>query len=136
MHEWALAEGVIETARKMADKREAGSAFSVRVHIGQLQQIETEIFRFAMDELVVESDAVVKSTKFEIVIDPTTLECRNCEHVWPLADGLNGLGEEEAEAIHFVPELAGAYVRCPSCGSPDFRVRDGRGVAVEFVEGN
>ena len=43
--------------------------------------------------------------------------------------------DDAAEAIHFVPELAHAFMRCPDCGSPDFEVAAGRGVAISGIEG-
>ncbi len=45
------------------------------------------------------------------------------------------LGENEQEAIHFVPEAAHAFIRCPACGSPDFEISKGRGVWVERITG-
>jgi hydrogenase nickel incorporation protein HypA/HybF len=134
MHEWALAEGVIETARKVAEEKDIDEVGDVRVLIGQLQQIEADIFRFALDELLKKSDERVRGASCLIDIEPAMLECRPCSHRWPLGDELDKLGEDEAEAIHFVPELAHAYVRCPSCGSPDFRVTGGRGVSIASVE--
>ena len=37
--------------------------------------------------------------------------------------------------IHFVPELAHAYLRCPDCSSADFEVLGGRGVSIDAIEG-
>ena len=42
--------------------------------------------------------------------------------------------EETREAIHFLPEAAHAFVRCPSCGSPDFAVSKGRGVSIKSID--
>ena len=39
------------------------------------------------------------------------------------------------EAVHFVPELARAFMGCPGCGSADFDVTAGRGVSVASIEG-
>jgi hydrogenase nickel incorporation protein HypA/HybF len=40
----------------------------------------------------------------------------------------------EAEAVHFIPELAHAFLQCPSCGSPDFEMLAGRGVSIGSIE--
>jgi hydrogenase nickel incorporation protein HypA/HybF len=48
---------------------------------------------------------------------------------------LRSLDEEAREAIHFLPEAAHAYIRCPKCGSPDFEILSGRGVWLESVRG-
>jgi hydrogenase nickel incorporation protein HypA/HybF len=43
--------------------------------------------------------------------------------------------ENELEAIHFVPEIAHTYLRCPKCDSPDFEILGGRGVTLQTVKG-
>ncbi|MEM4169637.1 MAG: hydrogenase maturation nickel metallochaperone HypA, partial [Thermoproteota archaeon] len=45
------------------------------------------------------------------------------------------LDENMLEAIHFLPEVSHAYVKCPNCGSPDFEVTGGRGVWIESIKG-
>jgi hydrogenase nickel incorporation protein HypA/HybF len=45
------------------------------------------------------------------------------------------LSSEVAEAIHFIPEIAHTYMRCPRCHSPDFEVIAGRGVWVAALQG-
>ena len=41
---------------------------------------------------------------------------------------------DEREAIHFIPALANAYMRCPGCDSPDFEVTAGRGVTIAQID--
>ena len=41
----------------------------------------------------------------------------------------------ESESIHFVPELAHAFLRCPDCDGADFEVVAGRGVVLQELEG-
>ena len=135
MHEWALAEGVVETALKAADEHGMDSVARIDVRIGQLQQIETDIFSFAMASIMAESDQRVRGASVDLRIEPATLECRKCSAVWQLDDDLEKLSEEESEAVHFVPELAHVYIRCHACGSPDFHVKEGRGVWIAGVEG-
>ena len=43
------------------------------------------------------------------------------------------LDEQTREAIHFLPEAAHAFIRCPSCKSPDYRVQAGRGVSIASI---
>jgi len=45
------------------------------------------------------------------------------------------MDEETSEAIHFVPEMAHVYIKCPSCDSPDFEVLEGRGVILASISG-
>jgi hydrogenase nickel incorporation protein HypA/HybF len=44
-------------------------------------------------------------------------------------------GEETSEAVHFVPEMAHVYLKCPKCGSPDFEIAEGRGVWLASIKG-
>jgi hydrogenase nickel incorporation protein HypA/HybF len=43
--------------------------------------------------------------------------------------------ENVQENIHFIPEVAHVYVKCPRCESPDFEVLKGRGVWINKVMG-
>jgi Zn finger protein HypA/HybF involved in hydrogenase expression len=50
-----------------------------------------------------------------------------------MEEGCRDLDEAQSEAIHFIPELAHTYLRCPACASPDFEVVRGRGVWLAQV---
>jgi hydrogenase nickel incorporation protein HypA/HybF len=73
---------------------------------------------------------------FEVRTEPAELRCRACEQEWRLGDSLSGLPEEQREAVHFLPETAHVYVRCPRCASPDFDIVRGRGVTVAAIAGD
>ena len=51
MHEWALAEAVIATVIEYSRKEGLEEVTKIKIKIGELQQIETEIFEFALNEL-------------------------------------------------------------------------------------
>ena len=130
MHEWALAEGVILTALEVARERGASKILRVRVRLGELQQVEEEIFSTALRELSKNTSA--EEAEFELVGEPASFRCNRCSHEWKVEK--SDISPEEAELIHFLPEAAHAYLRCPECGSPDFTIRSGRGVWIESVE--
>ncbi len=130
MHEWALAEAVIATATKIADEQELRKVTEVTIRIGELQQIEPEIFSFALSQL---KPARFGKTKFTIKPAKAKLKCRACGEQWHFTKAK--LDENTREAIHFVPELAHAFIKCPRCGSPDFEIVEGRGVWLESVKG-
>ena len=131
MHEWALAEAVVSTASQMAIREGLRRVTEVRLKVGELQQIEIEILRFALSEL--KRSSLLEEAEFIIETEKAELRCRVCGHKWFFRK--NEVDEDVAEAIHFVPEIAHAYIRCPRCGSPDFEVVRGRGVWLESVEG-
>jgi hydrogenase nickel incorporation protein HypA/HybF len=130
MHEWALAEAVIRATQQIAEKEKLREINEVEIKIGELQQVEREIFRFALSQL---KPANFRSTRFRLSKAKTKLKCRVCEHTWLFRR--SKLDEDTAEAIHFVPEVAHSYIKCPKCGSPDFEISKGRGVWLENIKG-
>jgi hydrogenase nickel incorporation protein HypA/HybF len=130
MHEWALAEAVIAAASEIAEKEKLREITEVNIKIGELQQVEREILQFALSQL---KPGKFKNTKFHITKAKTTLKCRNCGNTWLFKK--QKLDEDATEAIHFVPEVAHAYIKCLRCGSPDFEIAEGRGIWLENIKG-
>ncbi|MBS7646956.1 MAG: hydrogenase nickel incorporation protein HypA [Candidatus Bathyarchaeia archaeon] len=130
MHEWALAEAIISSVNKLAEKEGLTEIKEVKIKVGELQQIEVEILEFALSEL---KTGKLKGAKFVIEMVKAKLRCRVCGNLWGFSR--NKLDEQSIDAIHFVPETVHAYIKCPNCGSPDFEILDGRGVLLESVKG-
>jgi len=130
MHEWALAEAVIFTVSQIAEKEGLKEVAEVEIKVGELQQIERDILEFALSQL---KTLKLKNVKFHIKTVKAELKCRVCGHKWIFRK--EKMNEEIAEAIHFVPEIAHTYIKCPKCGSPDFEILKGRGIWLESVRG-
>jgi hydrogenase nickel incorporation protein HypA/HybF len=130
MHEWALAEAVIAAASQIAKKEKLREVSEVTIKIGELQQIELGILEFALSQLKLEN---FKDANFHIDVVKAKLRCRVCEYEWFF--GEEKLDENMAEAIHFIPEVAHAYIKCPKCGSADFEILEGRGIWLETIKG-
>ena len=130
MHEWALAEAIIATASEIANKEKLKKVTEIDIKVGELQQIEKEILQFALSQL---KPANFMNTKFHITKAKTILQCRNCGKTWLFEK--KKLEETIAEAIHFIPEVAHSYIKCPKCGSPDFEITKGRGIWLENIKG-
>jgi len=136
MHEMALAEAVVAAALDAAEKNGIAKITKIEVRVGELQQIATDVFRFAIEDLIPASEPRIAGAVLEMATDPARCSCRACGRSFGLAD-VDAPGDHEAsEAIHFVPELAHAFLRCPGCKSPDFEVTGGRGVTVGAIEGD
>lgn len=135
MHEWALAEGVITTALKEAEKGGLCRVTRIVVAIGELQQIETDIFRDALRAVMPPSEPRLAAVEIELESEPARFACRVCNREYTIPEACAELDEEKSEAIHFIPELAHAYLACPGCGSVDFEVLSGRGVWINRLEG-
>jgi hydrogenase nickel incorporation protein HypA/HybF len=130
MHEWALAEAVVAAASEATEKEGLREVTEVKIKIGELQQIEQDIFKFALSQL---RTGKLEKVRFVIETEKAKLKCRACGRAWVFDRAR--LDEASAEAVHFVPEVVHAYMKCPRCGSPDFEVLEGRGVLLERVRG-
>ncbi len=130
MHEWALAEGVIQTANRIAEEQGLEEIVEVTLKIGELQQVEHEIIEFALDNL---RTPTMKNAKFTLQSVLGRLKCRICDEEWRFSP--KDMEEDASEAIHFIPEVAHVYISCPKCESPDFQVLEGRGVILASIRG-
>ena len=135
MHEWALAESIVAAALDAAGKEKLKKINEIKISIGELQQIEHDIFEFALHEIIKDNDKILKNVKFKISTEKSTLKCKNCEYTWMFGDIKKKLSKDESEAIHFIPEVAFVYTRCKKCGSPDFEIISGRGVSITSIKG-
>ncbi len=130
VHEWALAEAVISAVSRVAEEEGLRKVVEVKVRVGELQQIDLEAFKFALLQIGQQRSI---DAKFELEREEAEFRCRACGNVWPFDK--EKLDPSAREAVHVVPEVAHAFIRCPRCGSPDFEVVKGRGVWIESVRG-
>ncbi len=130
MHEWALAEAILATATQIAQKEQLKKVTEVTIRVGELQDVEKHILKFALGQI--KSD-LYKDAKFHILKAKTELKCRVCGTNWQFKK--ETLDTATAEAIHFVPEAAHTFIKCPKCGSPDFEIVSGRGVWLDNIQG-
>ena len=135
MHEWALAEAVISSVLKAAEEEGLGEITKIEIKIGELQQMDIEVFEFALREISQPQRPIMRKAKIELETEKAILKCRVCGHEWLFSEAIKGLSEEQAESIHFIPEVAHVYIRCPECESPDFEFMKGRGVWINSIEG-
>jgi hydrogenase nickel incorporation protein HypA/HybF len=127
MHEWALADAVIEATSSALAGRNPSCLRGVTVTVGELQAIDHEIFSFALRTLLEERP--FRTAEYHLETEPARFLCVSCEKEWSFAETQN-LDDQTREAIHFLPEAAHAFIRCPFCRSPDYRVQKGRGVSI------
>jgi hydrogenase nickel incorporation protein HypA/HybF len=135
VHELALAEAVVTAALEAAEREGLHRIDRIDVRVGELQHIRRQTFEFALKEVMPVSEPLLAATEFRVGIEPARFRCRPCGHAFGLAETGGPQDEGEQEAIHFVPELAHAFLRCPHCGSPDFDLVEGRGVSIRSIEG-
>jgi hydrogenase nickel insertion protein HypA len=136
MHELALADSVVKAALSAADDDGMDRIERIVVKIGELQQIRRDLFEFSLTEVLPAQEPRLVGVKFDISEEPVRFQCRSCGTEYGRGEaGIDNDGDQ-GEAIHFIPELSHAFARCPSCGSPDFEIRAGRGITLERIEGS
>jgi hydrogenase nickel incorporation protein HypA/HybF len=136
VHEFALAEAVLTTALRESRRQGIEKIRRIEVRIGELQRIQTDTFEFALREIMPTKEPRLAETTLELTIEAAMFRCRPCSHEFTLADTGGPQGKDESEAIHFIPELAHAFLECPKCNSPDFELLEGRGVSISAIEGD
>jgi len=135
MHELALADAVVKAALRAADDAGMDRIGRVIVKVGELQQIEKDLFEFSLTNVLPAGEPRLQDVVFDVAEEAVRFECKACGHGYGRADVDLG-GDDHDEAIHFIPELSHAFARCPSCGSPDFDITAGRGITLERLEGS
>ncbi len=130
MHEWALAEAVLSSVSEIVGREQLDEVTEINISIGELQDVEREIFKFALNQM---KPARFEKTRFRITRAKTRLKCRNCGNEWQLKN--QKINATQREAIHFIPEVAHTYIKCPRCASPDFEITQGRGIWIRNIKG-
>ncbi|MBS7639037.1 MAG: hydrogenase nickel incorporation protein HypA [Candidatus Bathyarchaeia archaeon] len=130
MHEWALAEAIISAVSQIAEREGLKEVREVGLRIGELQQVDREVLGFALSQL---KSGKLSNAKFTMRTVRARFKCRVCGNKWLFREAK--VSEDVKESIHFIPEVAHAYFRCPRCGSPDFDISSGRGVWISSVRG-
>jgi hydrogenase nickel incorporation protein HypA/HybF len=136
VHEFALAQAVVDAALQAADEAGICRITKIAVRVGELQDIEPKSFEFALREVMPLEERRLTHAVIDIEREPARFSCRPCRHTFSLAEARPPAPGEESEAIHFIPELAHAFLCCPLCQSPDFEIVAGRGVSIDTLEGD
>lgn len=132
MHEWALAEAVVESSLNLIKEKRLEKINEIFIKVGELQNIDIEIFDFAFKELI--KNTKLENSKIVYVTEEAILKCNICGNEWKFKESFNKLNEDEKEAIHFIPETLHIYIKCPKCLSFDFEIVSGRGVFLEDIK--
>ena len=135
MHEWALAEAVLEEIKKYTKPQVSQKIVKAVLMFGELQAVDPDVFSEGLKYLLpdAEIDAEIEFEAFMMETDPAALTCRNCGREW-LLEETAGLSDDTRESIHFLPETVHSYVSCTECGSADFEISRGRGVTIKSID--
>ena len=131
VHEWALAEAIVNTVIELASKEEAKGIKSVCIVLGELQTIDEETLKYAINQL--RKNTIMNDTEILFEKEKAEFKCLNCGHIWTFDEVKEVINEDIKEAIHFIPEAAHAFIKCPKCGSSDYEIVKGRGVWIKSI---
>ncbi len=102
--------------------------------LGDLQNADADCCRDIYNELKADAGTELEKSVPVFEREKTVFKCRTCGAETRYKDR-DSLPHPEAEAIHFVPETAGIYIKCPACGGPDLEITAGRGVYIRELRG-
>ena len=132
MHEWSLAEGIIQTSLEVARNNNASRIVSMTIALGELQDVERELVEFALSEL--KRGTIAEGAEIKFMEEEALFRCRDCGHEWRLKEVGDKFDRMAREDVHFIPEVVHAFLECPICGSRDFEVVHGRGTYIREIE--
>ena len=136
MHELALADAVMKAALRAAADAGMDRIDKLVIKVGELQQIEKDLFEFSLTSVLSAQDDRIADAEFDVTEERVCFGCNACGHEYDRQEAALDGGGDDGEAIHFIPELSHAFARCPSCGSPDFEILAWRGITLERIEGS
>ncbi|HUN80305.1 MAG TPA: hydrogenase maturation nickel metallochaperone HypA [Phycisphaerae bacterium] len=109
MHEASLVQSLLKQVGDLARDHRASRVTRVRVRIGELAGVESELFRFAFDAL--SPQTICDGAGLEILPEPVQWNCEYCG----------------------IPIRAGEPLQCRMCGWPA-RLMQGSDLVLEQVE--
>lgn len=112
MHEMSLVAGLVEAVANNARSKGIGRVSKVRLLVGEFTAAFPDALKLAFANLT--RNSVLEWAELEIKEIPLLLKCGRCRHAFHPGD------------IIFA---------CPSCGSPDTRIIEGRELRVDYYEG-
>jgi len=111
MHELAITEGIMEAAIPAAQEAGAKRILEIRLKIGELSGVFPECIREYLQ--IVSKGTIAEGAVLKVEKIPVAIRCERC--------GFEGVIDRKK-------------IRCPECGSIDFRITAGREYFVDSLE--
>lgn len=120
MHEFSIAQQIVEVVLRTARENQAKLVERVLVVIGELALLSEEQIRFWVEEIF-SHKALTRDAELEIVTRPATVSCEGC--------GYQGAPPQLDPEAHFLfPTLV-----CPRCGRPGLAIKEGRECLIQKI---
>ena len=111
MHEFSIAQALVEQVEATRQANGGGRVVSVEVRIGEWRQVVPEILASYFDHLT--KDTPMEGARIEIERVDATARCTSCDEVFELDD---------------------VFLVCPGCGSPVCEVLTGKELELIGLE--
>ncbi|MFC1520922.1 hydrogenase nickel incorporation protein HypA [Elusimicrobiota bacterium] len=135
MHEWGLAQAIINTALSAARKNKLARIDKIIVLLGELEQIPKNDLIFILKQLLVSRKETTGKTRISIKEEQAAFKCKRCARKWTLKYFKKIFRKEIFESLHHAPEILRVYGKCPRCSSHDFNITKGKGIWLMSIEG-
>ncbi|BDB98788.1 hydrogenase/urease maturation nickel metallochaperone HypA [Saccharolobus caldissimus] len=138
MHEGSLAYSTATALIEYAKEHNIKRATKVEIGIGELTMIDEEIYKNWLIEML--KGSPYDSAEIRLVKEPVRFKCNICNYSWSLDEVKEKVIENICKEIvdcdtpiHYLPEIAQAYVTCPKCNSRDFEIISGEGIIIRSI---
>ena len=142
MHEFTIAQSIIDTALSEVDAHKASRVKEMTIDVGELGQIDKSVLRQALKILL--TDSKLKGARVRLHVTKVKFSCRKCGHKWAMDEAQKQLSKvpdslrvREPDSLelplHFLPQLFPAFLRCEKCGSADIGVVQGENVFIRSL---
>ncbi|MCE4606303.1 MAG: hydrogenase maturation nickel metallochaperone HypA [Desulfurococcales archaeon] len=108
---------------------------SITLKVGLLSLVDSDALKFALK--IAAKSTPVEGAHINIILVKPRFSCRECGYEWTISqDSLNKLSEkfDLTPTLHLYPDIIVRFLKCPSCGSNDVEIIEGRGVILESIE--
>ncbi len=112
MHEFGIVDGILSIVKETAIANSLSNVSSIKLRIGEMRQIASEMLLFAFE--IAAKETVAEDAKLDIEYVPVRLRCRSCQ------------SESEIKDSRFI---------CPSCGNMIGDVVAGKELQMISLEG-
>ncbi len=120
MHEFSLAQSVLETTMTVARERKVERIKKIILKFGIFALVQEDQFRFCFDLIKTDSDLTAAS-ELEIIWTPGELQCESCAFKGKIKDS----SQEHSE-------LAPIF-QCPTCKSYSTKIISGTETIIDSI---
>ncbi|MBO3801179.1 MAG: hydrogenase/urease maturation nickel metallochaperone HypA [Thermoproteota archaeon] len=143
MHEWSLAQAIVESVVEAANNKKAKRVKTLEVEVGSLAMLDKDIILEAIKTL--SESTKLEGAEIKIYEEETKFRCKKCGKTWSFNEEKEEIEKRWEDSkikdeygtddlpIHYFPELIFTMTSCPSCKSKDFEIIGSREITIKSV---